>query len=211
MRIAVPAAALLLSTCGPHALTLPDNPVDRAATCGVVAAAEARSAVTDIQAPLPFDAQGRILHYTMIPASADGSFSAKEASAVSQRMSELQDSITSGEWQGLIPACRAAYPMVQAAEFALPAGRFEAGLACDALIEFLGDALREQEAVYADQYGVMSGLSRSFDRTLGPGLRARAGGSLEAQGDARNEALAEAVGLGGPAPMLQQCEARFGD
>ena len=37
------ATACSLSACGPKALELPEQPVDRAATCGVVAAAEARA------------------------------------------------------------------------------------------------------------------------------------------------------------------------
>ena len=50
------AGALLLGSCGPKALTLPEDPVDRAATCGVIAAQSARLATNDIQAALPFEA-----------------------------------------------------------------------------------------------------------------------------------------------------------
>ena len=212
MRHALAAASVAapaLSAGGPTARTLPETPAATAATCGVVAAADARSRVADIQAPLPFEAQAKIIHYTMIPASADGSFAATEAAAVSARMSELQEGITSGKWQELAPACKAAYPQAEKTAVELPGDRIRAGLTCDALVEFLADALRQQEAAYADQYGVMSTLSRSLDSTMGPGLRARVGGSLEAQNEARDKALAEAVGLGSPAAMLQQCEARF--
>ena len=45
-------SALLLASCGPKTLTLPEQPVERAATCGVVAADSARLATRDIQAPL---------------------------------------------------------------------------------------------------------------------------------------------------------------
>ena len=48
---------LLLVACGPKALDLPADPVDRAATCGVVAAATARTSVADVQAPAPAAAE----------------------------------------------------------------------------------------------------------------------------------------------------------
>ena len=38
ITIAVPFGALLLASCGPQKLTLPTEPVDRAATCAVPAA-----------------------------------------------------------------------------------------------------------------------------------------------------------------------------
>src|SRR3546814_10718881 len=99
MRISVTAAgaALLFSACGPKALTLPEQPVDRAATCGVVAATEARAATPDIKQPLPFTAQGRILHYALLAGAEGEEFSAETATAVNQRMSDLQEEITSGE------------------------------------------------------------------------------------------------------------------
>ena len=52
------ATALLVASCGPKTLALPDQPVDRAATCGVVAAAQARAGTANIKADLPFDAMG---------------------------------------------------------------------------------------------------------------------------------------------------------
>src|SRR3546814_11677302 len=87
MRISVTAAgaALLFSACGPKALTLPEQPVDRAATCGVVAATEARAATPDIKQPLPFTAQGRILHYALLAGAEGEEFSAETATAVNQR------------------------------------------------------------------------------------------------------------------------------
>src|SRR3546814_4302137 len=89
--------ALLLAACGPKALSLPEQPIDRAATCGVVAAAEARAATPDIKQPLPFTAQGRILHYALLAGASGEEFSAETATAVNQRMSDLQEEITSGE------------------------------------------------------------------------------------------------------------------
>ena len=75
------ACAALLGSCGPKTLTLPDQPIDRAATCGVVAAAEARAASKDIKAPLPFDAMGRVLHYPLLAGATGESFSSDNATA----------------------------------------------------------------------------------------------------------------------------------
>ncbi|SMF62861.1 hypothetical protein SAMN06295910_1026 [Allosphingosinicella indica] len=205
------ASALALAACGPKALELPADPIDRAATCGVVAAANARSQVAELKAPLPFEAQTKIVHYTMIAASNGGTFDPKIAGTVSERMAALQEGITEGKWQDLIPACAEAYPVAEKTDVTLPSDSFEAGLGCDSTIDFLSDAMRANEADYADQYGEMAGLQREFDRSLAPGLNARAGSRLEEQRDLRNKAVAEFTGLGSPAALLQQCEARFGD
>ena len=212
MRISATAAgaAFLLSACGPKALTLPEQPVDRAATCGVVAATEARAATPDIQQPLPFTAQGRILHYALLAGAQGEEFSAETATAVNQRMSDLQEEITTGEWQALVPACASAFPATEKTEVTLPADNFEAGLACDELGDFMSMALRSQEVEYASQLGEYSDLAREFDATLGPGLRSRAGAGLPAQQQARRVALADAAKLGPPVMVMRQCVERFG-
>ena len=69
------AGALSLASCGPKSLDLPQQPVERAATCGVIAANAARAALTDIKADIPFDGIGRVLHYTLLGGSAGGEFS----------------------------------------------------------------------------------------------------------------------------------------
>src|SRR5262245_39389542 len=73
------ALALLLPGCGPKALSLPEDPIDRAASCGVVAAVQARAATADVKASLPFDSQGHILHYALLAASEGGSYEAERA------------------------------------------------------------------------------------------------------------------------------------
>src|SRR4051794_34057974 len=100
---ALASLGLLLAACGgPKALALPGEPVDRAATCGVVATASARGATADIQASLPIAAEGHILHYALLGASADGSFSSETAGAIVKRMPQLEPNITEGKWQALI-------------------------------------------------------------------------------------------------------------
>src|ERR1051325_2044401 len=110
-RLAGALAVGLLAACsGEKPLALPEEPVDRAATCAFVAAAVARVAVKDINAPLPVEAQGRIVHYALLAASAEGAFDAATANAVNKRIGALKDKLTSGRWQTLIQPCRAAFP-----------------------------------------------------------------------------------------------------
>ena len=207
---AAAGAALLLASCGPKALALPEEMVDRAATCGVVAAAEARAATPDIKQSLPFTAQGRIVHYAMLAGAQGEEFAADTASAVSKRMSDLQEQITEGKWQELAPACRQGFPQAEIAEPKLPGERFEAQLACDEVGDFLSSALSSQESEYGNQLAEYSKLASKLDDTLGPGLRARAGAGLEAQQKLRREALADAAKLGSPMGLMRQCVERYG-
>ena len=140
-RLALSLLALLLASCGPKALTLPEDPVDQAATCGVVATAEARLATAEIKDALAFEAAGHILHYPLLAGAAGESFSSETAAAVQRRMSELQGEIGAGKWQELIPACEAAFPTAEADEATLPADRFEAQLGCDELAQYMIAAL----------------------------------------------------------------------
>jgi hypothetical protein len=212
-RIAATAAAtaaLMLSACGPKALDLPDQPVDRAATCGVVTAIEARTATPDIKQPLPFTAQLGILHYALLAGSEGEEFSAETATAVNGRMSELQEAITEGEWQPLAPACDAAFPATTATQVSLPAGDFEAQLACDELGNFIGIALRSQEDDYVSQLADYREMGRNLDASLGQTMPGRVGTDLPAQQQARRAALADAAKLGPPVDVMRQCVERFG-
>ena len=202
--------AILLASCGPRTLVLPDQPVDRAATCGVVAAAEARAATADIKAPLPFDAMGRILHYTLLAGSTGERFSPGTAADVQKRMTELQGGITEGKWQDLIPACRAAFPATAVREVELPADRFEAQLGCYELGDFIRSAL-EKQGKYDTELRAYRQLGYTLDAPLGVGLRARAGSGVEAQREARGEALAAIAKAGPPVAVMKECVARFGD
>jgi hypothetical protein len=204
------AAAALLSSCGPERLALPAEPVDRAATCGVIAAIGARAATTDIKAPLPFEAQEHILHYALLAGAEAESFSSEKANAVIKRMSELQGEITEGKWQDLVAPCREAFPQAQVSEVTLPGDRFEAQLQCDELGDFLTTALQSQDQHYAARLNDYDGLARNLNQRLGPGLKARAGG-LEAQQEARREALAAAAKLGSPSAVMKQCVERYGE
>ena len=202
--------ALPLASCGgPKALTLPADPVDRAATCGVVAAAAARTAVTDIKAPLPHAAQGKIFHHALLAASEGGEFKAETANRVNKRMRELESGITGGKWRDLIPACDSAFPGTGKTDVTLPSDRFEAQIACEELAEFTSVALEGSEMDYGNALAGYRRMRTELNDAIAPGLRARAGSSSEAQSRERDRALAAAAALGSPIPVLDKCRERF--
>lgn len=211
MRLACASlvCAVALSACGDKPLTLPADPVDRAATCGVVAAAAARTAVTDIKAPLPLAAQGKIFHYALLAASAGGEFDAETANRVNKRMRELEAGITGGKWRDLVPACDSAFPIAGKTDVRLPAVRLNAQLACEELADFAGVALEGAERDYGNELAAYRRMRSDLNDALAPGLRARAGASSEAQHRERDKALAAAAQLGSPIPVLDTCIERF--
>ena len=202
---------LLMSPgCGSKPLALPDDPIDRAATCGVVAAAKARSAETDVQAPLGFDEQGRIMHYAMLAASEDGGFATDRAAAVVDRMPQLEAGITSGEWDALVQPCAAAYPATtKRGPVALPKDPLVAQQGCDALSAFLSTALRPQEHLYPELRAYEE-MERKLDSRIGATQARRGGASFQASQAARGKALAELARLGPPMAVMRACLERYG-
>jgi hypothetical protein len=209
IRTLLMASTLLLACCGPNALTLPDEPVDQAATCGVIAAQSARLATHDIQATLPFEAMGRIIHYPLLAGSTGGSFSSEVAGQVQTRMTELQDGISEGKWQELIPACRTAFPATAVGQVELPADRFDAQLGCVELGDFLRSALEDQ-AEYANELGEYRNLGMKLEASLARGLHSRAGSDPGARMEERRKALATFAKAGPPVAVLRECLTRFG-
>lgn len=202
-------ACLLLASCGPKPLTLPDQPVDRAATCGVVAAAGARLAVTDMKAPLPLAEHGRIVDYALLAASASGEYDPQIAGAVSQRMQTLQDRVTGGEWQPLSAACKAAYPAAEKQDVSLPADDFEAQLQCNELARFMTQALSGQASSYRNEIADYRHLHERLNDRIAPALNAKAGPEIMDQRKLRHRALADASRLGAPLATLSRCLERF--
>ena len=200
---------LILAGCGSKPLELPADPVDRAATCAVVAAAAARTAVTDVKAPLPLAAQGKIFHYALLAASGGGAFEAETANRVNKRMRELEAGITGGKWQDLVPACDAAFPAIAKTGVALPSDRFEAQIACEELAEFTSVALEGSERDFGNELAAYRRMRSELNDAIAPGLRASAGASSEAQSRERDRALAAAAALGSPIPVLDKCRERF--
>jgi hypothetical protein len=204
------ACALTLSACGgAKSLELPSDPVDRAATCGVVAAAAARTAVTDVKAPLPLAAQGKIFHYAVLVASQGGEFEAETANRVNNRMRELEAAITKGRWRDLVPVCDSAFPVATKTDVKLPARAFEAQLACEELADFTGVALEGAERDYGNELAAYRRMRTDLNDAIAPGLRARAGANAQAQRRERHRALAAAAQLGSPIAVLDKCRERF--
>ncbi len=204
----IAAGAWLLASCGPKALVLPEEAVDRAATCGAVTAASARAA-TDVGSPLSLEWIGRVLHFPMLAGSAGESFSSDTATAVQKRMAELQDSVTDGKWQDLIPVCSAAFPAAAVEQVELPADRFEAQLGCDELGDFLRSSLDAKEE-YLKELGEYRKLGNELESTVTAGLRSRVGRDTDAQQEERRKALATMGKAGSPVAVMRTCLARFG-
>lgn len=216
MRVAIIAPTLLglvLAGCGPKELALPDDPVDRAATCGVVTAAAARAGVADIKAPLPFEQQGKIMHYAMLAASEGKAFDSARAAAVVDRMSALESGITGGKWQTLVQPCAGAYPATQAkGPVTLPADPQQAETGCYALAAFLAKALGSQDAAYGDRLAQYGAMNRALDPKIGAALAKRGIDSKsERASGMRAEALAKMVKLGPPMTVMARCLEKYGE
>jgi hypothetical protein len=202
--------ALALSACGgAKPLELPADPVDRAATCAVVAAAAAPTAVADVKAPLPLAEQGRIFHHALLAASAGGTFEAETANRVNKRMRELEAGVTSGKWRDLVPACDTAFPAAGGKEVELPSGRFEAQILCEELAEFASVALEGSERDFGNELAAYRRMRTELNDSIAADLRSKAGPGTEAQSRERDRALAAAAALGSPIAVLDKCRERF--
>lgn len=206
----VPAVAgLALGGCAKRADVLPDDPVDRAATCGVVAAALERRAA-GVKGDLSAEAQGRIFHYPMLAASAGTSFDNDRANTVFKRTPQLFDHVINGKWKPLRAQCAAAYPPTTVATPVLPAKPFDATLQCYVLVDFMRKALGDQGGSYTEAATTYSVMSTHLDTTLAPMLATmglKSGPALQAK---RAEALAAAAKLGQPPAVIAACKKRFG-
>ena len=198
-----------LASCGSEPLTLPDEPVDRAATCGIVAAAGARLAVADPKSPLPLAEHGRIVDYALLAASASGEYDPQIAGAVSKRMQSLQDRVTGGDWKALPAACKAAFPAAEKQDVTLPEDRFEAQLQCNELAQFMTQALSGQAGSYRNEIADYRHLRERLNDAVAPALNAKAGPKVKDQQKLRHRALADASRLGAPLATLSRCLERF--
>jgi hypothetical protein len=124
-------------------------------------------------------------------------------------MTALQDGISEGKWQELIPACQTAFPATAVEQIKLPADRFEAQLGCVELGDFLRSAL-EKQAEYANELGEYRDLAAKLEATLATGVRSRAGSEQGARQEERRKALATIVKAGPPVAVMRECLARFG-
>lgn len=210
MILMTAVAALALVSCGPRQLTLPGDPIDRAATCAVVSAADSRQHAPIGKGDLGFSAQTRILHYAMLAGSEDNGFSTGKASAVVTRMSELEADITKGKWQDLVVPCDSAYPEVKkTAGIELPKARFEAQLGCYALGDFLVKTVTTSDPGAQDQMSQLMEMRRKLDSSIGNGLKARDASKYEKTLELKQAALVRMTRLGAPAEVVKMCTKRF--
>jgi hypothetical protein len=205
----IPLAALIASGCGPKPLALPEDPVERAATCGIVAAAHARSGQTDAKTPLTLEQQASILHYALLGGGEGKDFSQDRVAAVVQRMPELEAGITEAKWQELVQPCAQAYPATAPGKpITLPGDPLDARLSCYMLGEFLAKSLGQHEAALGDQLAEYGAMNRKLDQKIGAG-QAGQGLSKDQARDARREALGRAAHLGPPVAVMKACLAKY--
>lgn len=207
---AVSVGAMLLSGCGPKQLALSSDPVDKAATCAVVSAADSRQKSPNMKGDLDFASQTRILHYAMLAGSDSDSFSAKKASAVVARMSEVEADVTGGKWQSLVTPCDQAFPEVKkTAGIELPKGRFDAQLGCYAMGDFLVKTVTTHDPGSQERLAEVMKMRRDLDASIGNGLKQRGASGIEKTRELKQGALVKMTKLGAPAELMRICTARF--
>lgn len=212
VMLACSALAMTLAGCGgQEQLALPSDPIERAATCGVVTAAQARTEQTNISAPLGFDKQGAIMHYALLAGAEEEGFSRERAAKVVERMAALGDSLTEKKWETLIAPCRQSFPATDPAKaVSLPDDRLEAQLSCYMLGDFLSKAMKMQGNAYGDeliQYGM---LNNDLDPKIASGLARRGiAGNGDKAKELRNAALSDAAQRGSPMAVMEKCKATY--
>lgn len=207
----VPAVALVLSACGAPKLTLPDDMVGKAATCGVVAAAHARAQNPEnVAAPLAFENQAQIIHYALLAGAQGEQFSTDAASAAVQKMQEVQDDVTGGDWKALVQPCQVAFPEADLARSVrLPESAAEAQVGCYALGKFMMRALSAQGNAYEKQLLTYGALGRRLDPKIARTFDRRGIRSDDARQAEREKSLAAFAKLGSPAKVMDMCTTQF--
>lgn len=209
--IALAAASMMvLASCGSKKLSLSNDPIDKAATCAVVSAADARLKAPDGKGDLDFEAQTRIIHYAMLAGAQGQDFSAARASAVVTRMNALQEDITSNKWKDLIEPCDRAYPVVKkTAGIELPKNRFDAALGCASMGDFLVKTVSSNDPRSIDRFSSFIRMKRDLDGSIGSGLKARGAGNAEKTQALKEAALVRMTKLGAPAAVMNICTGHF--
>lgn len=201
------SSLLMTSGCGPGKLSLSDDPVMSAATCGIVAAAKAREAQADIKAPLSLAAQGDILRHALVIGGREPVFDQAAASAVVNAMSERASKVTDGDWKSVIEPCNTAYP-APPEPAKLPSDSYTAGLGCDALGSFMRAALGS-DGRYEETLSKYNRLEAALDVKLAPMLAAKGKTSTEAAQLEKRKAMSTIVKLGRPDQLMEACVARY--
>jgi hypothetical protein len=202
-------SALLITACSKtEKPVLPADPVERAATCAVVAELDERRQAG--RAALPFEAHEHVLHYALLAGATGESFASATTYAVFQRIKQIRPEVAASKWQKILPECRIAYPEAWTFNVELPKDRFDSKLQCNELGKFVARTLRKHHAEDPARAAAYAKMSSNLDYRLAPGLRVRAGAELANQEAGRRKALAAAVKLGRPSQVMEQCVQRYG-
>jgi len=194
--------------CARKTPELPTDPLEQAATCGVVAAAGEREAA-GAKGELPADGQARILHYAMLYASTGTALDPDKVNAVSKRMPALADQTIKGDWRKLEPACAAAFPATRITQPVLPKKPLDAMLQCDALAEFLRKALTDQGASYGNAANAYGAFIDTLDPKLSVSVRAAGLSNGDALRRKKQQELAAAARLGQPPAVIDACKKAY--
>jgi hypothetical protein len=205
------AVALLLSACNSE-IVLPTDRVELAATCAVVSASEARSAIKDEETPLGFDRQSQIIHYALLAGASEPGFSRDNAKRVVQRMQVVQDRISGDDWKPLVAPCETAFPEANLSHaVTLPVDPAEAQLTCYALGDFMWRALSAYEETYSARLLQYNNMLESLRPIVEPDAK-KPGPKTVSNSERmakRSSALAVAAKLGPPSKVMDACMERF--
>jgi hypothetical protein len=146
----------------------------------------------------------------MLAGSDGGDFSPRRASAVVDRMNQVENDVTSGKWQDLVGPCDQAFPAaVKQSGVELPRAKFDAELGCYAMSEFLVRSVSSDDPGAQQRMSELMKLRRDLDGPISSGLRARGAGGFEQARALKQAALAKMTLLGAPAETMKQCVVRF--
>lgn len=200
--------SLVLAGCAKSPPTLPADPIDKAAACGVVTAATERQRA-GVKGELPADAQARIFHYALLAGSQGPRFDNDRADAVFKRMPQLFDSTIKGKWPALQPECASAFPEAQIGHPKLPTSSLDGVLQCYVLTDFMRKALGDQGAAYTEAVVKYGALTQRLDVKMAPMLKQAGIGNGPEWQARRAEALTVAAKLGQPPAVIAACDAKY--
>ncbi|MBB5686169.1 hypothetical protein [Sphingobium boeckii] len=200
---------LAITACGSKPLTLGETAVDKAATCGVVAAAAARTVATDIKAPLSVEARGQMLSYALLAGSEGTQFAPETTGAVIKRMPELADAVTDTNWEKLVAPCAQEFPIASASAPQLPTDPLVSALGCDQIGSFMRKALAS-DPLYEEAQVRYGKLDAKMDGKVAPLLASRGMASEDKAKAQKLTAMATFAKLGPPDKLMDACIARYG-
>jgi len=206
--IALLPVTAILAGCGGGGGTLPEAAAQRAATCGVIAANQARATVTDIKTPLSAAQQGAVLRPALLYGSEGEEFSRDRVAEVVDAMPALGETFSEKDIATLAPQCAQAYP-APPTPVKLPDDPLTAAMGCDQLSDFMRQALGAGGATYKENFDAYFALNQALDKRLGPILAQRGIRGVEASEAEGRKALAAIVKLGEPTAVLDACSARY--